>query len=228
MLSACATFSNAPSEAGSVSFGERPENYKEIVKTYMEKRKKGTKLDLDKVHFLNEPNKYVYERLTQEKFGYRVCALIPVPALNKLRSHFFLINDGKVIKHLYDSGLVSLSRKFCDTEMLALETKVKAAPVTAAPVATPPVDEHGFKYISCEVRDNEIFFAFSPEKQKLLQQSDGKQIAEFDIQQLSETFIVATTADIRVSINRISGTIKHQTKGVESKGHCELTSKQRF
>jgi hypothetical protein len=49
------------------------------------------------------------------------------------------------------------------------------------------------------------------------------------IEQLSDTFIVATGDDnARVSINRISGTMRYRHAGEESEGHCTLTSKQKF
>lgn len=225
-LSSCATSSKSPSAVESVSFGERPTNYKKIVKTYLDKKRNGPALDLNKVDFLNEPNKYIYERFTQEKFGYRVCALIPTESMEELRSHFFLINNGKVIKHAYDSGMISLSNKFCNTVMLASERRVKAAPVVTP--AVKPVDEDDFKYISCQAKSKEIFFAFNPIKQQLLEQNDGETIAEFDIQQLSETYIVAVNKGSRISINRISGTMLYQTEGIESQAQCELTSQQRF
>jgi len=212
----------------SVSFGQEPKAYKQIINTYLEKKRKGKTLNLSKIHFLNEPNKYVFQRLGQEKFGYRVCAVIPFKEVSKLQSHFFLINNGEITKHLYDTGLISLSSKFCNSELLALEEKVKAKTSPTTAVVTTPVDKNGFKFISCTAKDSEMFFAFNPEKQQLLQQYDGKQIAAYDIQKLSETYIVATTKDSRVSINRISGAMIVQTKGKESKANCELTSKQRF
>lgn len=140
---------------------------------------------------------------------------------------FFLIKNGKVIRHAYDSGMISLSDKFCNTVMLASERKVKALPAVT-PVAAKAVDEAGFKYISCQSKNNELLFAFNPERKELLQQNDGKQVAKFNIQTLSETFTVATTIDSRVSINRISGSMQYQTRGIESKAQCVLTSKQRI
>lgn len=228
LLFGCATPAKSPETLGGVSFGEKPTNYKKIVKNYIDKKRKGKQLDLSKVHFLNEPNKYVFERLAQEEFGYRVCTLIPIENVNKLRSHFFLIKNGKVIKHLYDSGLISLSRKFCDTELLALEGRSKEASAATNIAMTNTVDENVFKYISCHGKDNTFFFAFNPEKQQLLQLHDGNQIAAFDIQKLSETYIIASTQDSRISINRISGAMIFQGKDKELNGNCELTSKQRF
>lgn len=227
LLSACATQPKSPLAVESVSFGKQPADYKKIVKTYLDKKRNGSPIGLENIDFLNEPNKYIYERFTQEQFGYRVCALIPNENMDGIRSHFFLIKNGKVIKHAYDSGMISLSDKFCNTVMLASERKVKALPAVT-PVAAKAVDEAGFKYISCQSKNNELLFAFNPERKELLQQNDGKQVAKFNIQTLSETFIVATTIDSRVSINRISGSMQYQTRGIESKAQCVLTSKQRI
>ncbi len=212
----------------SISFGKKPTNYKQIIKNYIDKKRKGSTLDLDKVHFLNVPNKYIDDHLTGEEFGYRACALLPTEGFNKLQANFFLIKNGKVIKHLYDTGLLSLSKKFCNIELLALGKKAESAPATRNEVITSPADNNGFKYISCSSKNNDIFFALNIEKQLLLQQHDGKQIAAFEIQQLSDTYVIATTLDSYISINRISGAMILKNKGNESKATCELTSKQRF
>lgn len=224
MLSACTSAPKSASAVKSISFGEQPSNYKQIVKTYLDKKRSGATLDVEKIDFLNKPNKYIYQRFTQEEFGYRVCALVPNESMEDLRSHFFLIKNGKVIKHAYDSGMISLSKKFCNTVMLTSESRMNPAPAIAAK----RVDGQGFKYISCQAKNTELFFAFNPEKKQLLQQNDGKQVAEFDIETLSETFIIATSTDSKVSINRVSGTMLYQTKGTESQAHCELSSQQRF
>jgi hypothetical protein len=224
LLSACATVSN-PSSAGNVSFGEYPENYKQIVTEFLKKKPTRTPLNLDKIEFLNEPNKFIFDQLTQEKFGYRACALIYTQNARELRSHFFLINDGKVVQHLHDSGLIALSNKFCNIEMLALESRVANTPIAAAEL----VDENGFKYITCNTDSGkEVFFALNPEKHQLLQQHDGQLLASFDITELTDTFIVAEADQHRISINRVSGTLLHQHKGAEAQAHCELSSQQRF
>ncbi len=226
LLSGCATQPKSPSTVDSVSFGAKPTDYKNVIHSYLNKKKTSREsLHLDEIHYLNEPNKYVFEQFTQEKFGYRVCALIPIKDLNKLQSHFFLINNGKVTKHLHDSGLISLSSKFCSSELLAIRSKTK--PMPAAVVAS-PVDKNGFKYITCQANDNETFFAFNPEKHLLVQEHDGKRVAELSIEKLTDTSIVATSTNRRISINRVSGTMIDNTKGTESKSNCQLSSQQRF
>jgi hypothetical protein len=222
-LSACATTSS-PSSVDNVSFGEQPTDYKNIVKTYLENNPAETPLNLERIEFLNEPNKFVYKQFTQEKFGYRVCALINTQSSRGLRAHFFLVNNKKVIEHSQDLGLLKLSKNLCDADMLSYESRM----ASTAAVAEEVVDENGFKYITCQVNDNEVFFAFNSEKRQLLKQHDGKQITVFNIEQLTETSIVATSADSRISINRVSGMMLEQTNGIESQAVCELSSKQRF
>lgn len=219
-LSACATTSD-PSSVDNVSFGEQPADYKNIVKTYLENNPAETPLNLERIEFLNEPNKFIYHQFTQEKFGYRVCALINTQTSRGLRAHFFLVNNNEVIEHLYDLGLLRLSKELCDVDMLTSESRMTA-------VTTEVVDENGFKYITCHGNDNKAFFAINSKKRQLLKQHDGKQVAIFNIEQLTDTYIVATSADSRISINRISGTMLEQTHGIESQAVCELSSKQRF
>jgi hypothetical protein len=225
LLSACAT-TPSPSTAGSVSFGDQPNDYKNIITAYLKNKPTRRPLNLENMEFLNEPNKFIFEQLNQEKFGYRVCVLINTQDARDLRSHFFLINNGKVSQHLHDSGLIPLSSKFCDVKMLALESRLAAAPVAAAEV----VDENGFKYITCNTSSGkEVFFALNADKHQLLQQHDGQLVASFDITDLTDTFIVAEAGqDDRISINRVSGTLLHQQNGSEHQAHCELSSKQQF
>lgn len=229
LISACATTSNS-SSAGDVSFGEQPENYKEIVAEFLKKKPTRTPLDIDNIEFLNEPNKFIFDQLIQEQFGYRACALVATQNAKQsrdfrsLRAHFFLINNGKVIQHLHDSGIVSLSDKFCNVQMLAQESRIANAHLAAAEV----VDEHGFKYITCQTSSKEVFFAFNSDKQQLIQQHDGETVAQFDITELTDTYIVAEAPEHRISINRASGTLLHQHNGTEHQASCELSSQRKF
>lgn len=231
LLSACATTSSS-SSAGNVSFGEYPENYQEIVKDFLKNKPTRSPIDLNSIEFLNEPNKFIFEpmQFSSEKFGYRACALVGKQNARESRSfyalkaHFFLINNGKVIQHLQDSGLVALSDKFCEVQLLAQAKRLTSPAVAQQEI----VDEHGFKYITCQAANKEVFFAFNPEKQQLIQQHDAKTIAQFDITELTDTFIVAESDGHRISINRASGTLLHQHGGNESQASCELTSQRKF
>ena len=223
LLSACASTSE-PSSAGDVSFGEYPGDYKNIIKDFLKKQPSRTPIDLEKIEFLNEPNKFISSQFNQDKFGYRSCIIAYGQSRQReLRSHFFLINDGKVTQHLHDSGLVQLSNEFCNIEMFALESRL--ASVAPAEV----IDENGFKYITCNTESgNEVFFALNTDKHQLLQQHDGELVASFNITELTDTFIVAESGEHRVSINRVSGTLLHQHNDEEVQASCKLSSKKQF
>ena len=75
---------------------------------------------------------------------------------------------------------------------------------------------------------DEVFFAFNPEKQQPIQQADGNTVAQFDITDLTDTFIVAEKEAHRISINRGSGTLIHRHQDNESTASCELSSQQKF
>ena len=223
LLSACASTSE-PSSAGDVSFGEYPGDYKNIIKDFLKKQPSRTPIDLEKIEFLNEPNKFISSQFNQDKFGYRACIIAyGQTSRRELRSHFFLINDGKVTQHLHDSGLVQLSNEFCNIEMFALESRL--ASVAPAEV----IDENGFKYITCNTESgNEVFFALNTDKHQLLQQHDGELVASFNITELTDTFIVAESGEHRISINRVSGTLLHQHNDEEVQASCKLSSKKQF
>ena len=108
--------------------------------------------------------------------------------------------------------------------MLAQETRIANAHLAAAEV----VDEHGFKYITCQTASKEVFFAFNSDKQQLIQQHDGETVAQFDITELTDTYIVAEAPEHRISINRASGTLLHQHNGTEHQASCELSSQRKF
>tara|TARA_R110002111_G_scaffold109121_14_gene167949 strand:- start:263 stop:982 length:720 start_codon:yes stop_codon:yes gene_type:complete len=219
ILSACATISD-PASATNANYGEYPENYKQVINEFL-KQQPTTTLNLDNIEYLNKPNKFFYEHMAHEKAGYRACTLIHTNDKKGLRAHFFLINNGQIVEHLYDSGAIALPNKFCNVQMLALENK--------AANNTPAVDENGFKYLTCNAADGkEVFFALNPEKHQLVQQHDGQVVANFDITKLSDTFIVAVAEHHRISINRVSGTLLHQHNGTEAHAQCKLTSKQGF
>jgi len=220
ILSGCATTPN-PASVSDADYGQYPSNYKQIVTNYLKTKPARTPLNLEKIEFLNEPNKFIFNQLTLEKTGYRACALIHTQNARDLRSHFFLINNGKVVQHLHDSGLVALSDKYCNVQMLALENRVVNTPTT--------VDENGFKYITCNsTNGKEVFFALNTEKRQLQQQHDGQVVASFDITNLTDTFIVATSEQHHISINRVSGTLLHKHNGAETQAQCKLTNKQGF
>ena len=225
LLTACTTVPTAEDEHA--DYGPFPEDYQAIAKAHIQAQPTRLPLDISTARFLNTPNKFIYSQLgRQNKYGYRVCLLVNPADSRQTQSNFLLINNNKVTTHLHDSGLIGLSDEFCNVQMLTLDTN-QAAVAAAAPVAA--VDIHGFKYIVCRTNGEEKFFAFNAEKHQLLEQRDGYVVTTLAMEQLSDTFIVATVANnTRISINRITGTMRYQHAGTESAGSCELTSQQKF
>ncbi len=224
LLSACASTPNS-SSMSSADFGEFPDNYQTIVKNYLSQNQENTRipLNVDGIEFLNEPNKFVFDQFSTTKTGYRVCTVVPTKLAYNFRSHFFLVNDGKVTAHLHDAGLLDLSDKFCNVERLALERKA----TNSHAVAT-TANNGSLKYITCQAGKDEVFFAFDPKKELLTQQSNGNNVAQFDVTELSDTFIVAEANSHRISINRISGTLIHSHNGAETQASCVLKGQQQF
>ena len=107
----------APSENRSiqkVSFGEDPVNYQTILKNYLVNNLKNYKTA--KVEFINVPSKSSIDHLGDNYSGYRVCLSINEKRGEHYvgyRNHFFLINNGKVNLHLFDSGLLTIPFEYC-------------------------------------------------------------------------------------------------------------------
>ena len=231
LLTACTTVPTTEDEHA--DYGPFPEDYQAIAKAYIQDQPTRLPLDTSTARFLNAPNKFIYNQLGRQNiYGYRVCLLVNTADSRQTQSNFLLIKDNKVITHLHDSGLIGLSDKFCNVQMLTLDTNqaaVAAAATVAAAAPVAAVDIHGFKYIVCRSNGEEKFFAFNAEKHQLLEERDGHVVTTLAMEQLSDTFIVATVANnIRISINRVSGTMRYQHAGTESAGSCELTSQQKF
>ena len=224
LLTACASTPD-PEEAANADYGPYPENYEEVVMTYLEANPDDV-LDPTITRFLNKPNKFATD-YRKPKYGYRVCALVSTRDGAGMKSNFFLVNNGQVIEHFHDSGLLRLSSDFCNLHMLAVE-KNAVAPIAEVPVETTPVDVKGFKYLVCNLEGKERFFAFSPEKRELHEQDEGDVVRTFALDNLSDTFIVASEGGDRMSVNRISGTMRYVSNGADTTGSCELSNKQKF
>ena len=209
--------------SGQVDYGPFPDNYKKIVQDHLKQNSTRNPAQLDAINYLNTPNKFIHSQIMKEQFGYRVCAVVPSKDGRDLRSHFFLIQHEKVIAHLHDSGLMSLSDKFCDIAMLTLKQQSGQQSVVNE------VDVKGFKYISCHHSGSPLFYAFNPEKQLLIQQQAGENIAEFTIKELTDTHIIAHNGQQRIAINRISGRLTQQQPNQRDQhAMCRLTAKQQF
>ena len=227
LLTACAS-TRAPTDVENADYGPYPEDYQKIAIAHFKTLTRRKALDSSKAQFLNAPNKFIYTQFGRpDKYGYRVCVLVSAQGGREMKSNFLLIKNDQVVKHLYDSGMVKLPDEFCNLQMSATNTKTAVIAAEAAPEAA--VDMRGFKYIVCRANGNEIFFAFNAEKHQLQEERDGRVVTTLAMEQLSDTFIIATGENnARVSINRVSGTMFYQSAGTESEGSCELTSRQKF
>jgi hypothetical protein len=235
LLTACSSIPGPGDIDEQADYGPFPKDYQVITKVYLQSQPGILPLDMSTAKFLNTPDKFTYSQIGRsDKYGYRVCAMVTTVDGRDTSSNFLLINNDKVITHLHDTGLIRLSDGFCNVEMLMLgstQTTMTAevAPVVVASVPVAAVDTQGFKYLVCRANGEEIFFAFNAEKNQLLEQRDGRVVTTLVMEQLSDSFIIATAAeDTRVSINRVSGTMRYRHTGVESEGKCELASRQQF
>jgi hypothetical protein len=237
LLTACGSIPGPGLVDEYADYGPFPKDYQSIATAYLQSQPGILPLDMSTAKFLNTPDKFTYSQIGRsDKYGYRVCAMVTTVDGRETSSNFLLINNDKVITHLHDTGLVRLSDRFCNVEMLMLgstQTTMSAevTPVVVAAVPAAVVNDQSFEYIVCRAGDKEIFFAFDAEKNQLSEQRDGRVVTTFVIEQLTDTFIIATSTRVgntRVSINRVSGTLHYQNAGIESEGRCKLASQQQF
>jgi hypothetical protein len=111
-ISACATMPTQE-QIANADYGPYPDNYQEIIKTYME-------------NLLFDPYSAVYSnwqgpaqgysggRLIQTAYGYRVC--VDINAKNRMggyvgkKRQYFLINNGRVVQDLGEFGAQQLCK----------------------------------------------------------------------------------------------------------------------
>lgn len=237
LLASCSSTPTSTIVDEHADYGSYPENYQTIAKDYLQSQQRTLPLNISTTKFLNTPDKYTYSHLgRQDRYGYRVCSLVSTADGRKKVSHFLLINNGKVVAHLHDTGFIKLSDRFCDVEMLLLDAHQQthvAAELTPGAVAAAPAVASGkkdIKYLVCRANEEEIFFVFDAENNQLLDQRDGRVVTTFVVDKISDTFIIATANEdaSRISINRVSGSMRYQHAGAESEGSCELDSRQKF
>ena len=170
LLSACTSTPGPAMIAEQADYGPFPKDYQAITTTYLQSQPRILPLDMSTAQFLNTPDKFTYSQFGRpDKYGYRVCTLVGTANGRDTVSNFLLLNNGKVVAHLHDTGLIKLSDRFCDVPTLLLDTRQTAktaavAPESEAPVPVAAVDTRGFKYLVCRANGAEIFFAFNAEK----------------------------------------------------------------
>jgi hypothetical protein len=110
VLTGCAMSKPTPEQIANAYYGHPPDNYKEIIQTYME----GILIDPNSVIYAGwrGPSKGYYQDYGKTFFGYRVC--VEVNSKNRMGGYtgrqtwFFVINDGRVIDRVggFRSGTI--------------------------------------------------------------------------------------------------------------------------
>ena len=97
------------------SYGLYPQEYKTILKNYL--MNKLPYPDDARVEFVNKPGKLSINQLGNTYTGYRVCLSINARNQKNIftgyKTHLFIIKDGVVSLHLFDSGLLKIPFELC-------------------------------------------------------------------------------------------------------------------
>lgn len=104
-LTSCATMPTQQ-ELASADYGRYPDNYEQTIKTYLEPILKDP--SSAQYRYLKGPEKKWTRIVTQSNYGYRVCYMINAKnsfgGFTGYKTHYFLIRDGVVVQHVYESG----------------------------------------------------------------------------------------------------------------------------
>ena len=228
----------------SVSYGVYPENYQIILQNFLKtKFKDSSKV---KVEFVSKPEKLSVSTMRDEFNGYRVCLSIfdEGDTKNKTyKNHFFLINNGKVITHLYDSGLLKLPFELCVSRANTKNRYLDDINEIPEPTSIEEMDDPSIvkprgkieeyqkpKYnifISCSIKESEYTYVFN-EFNNILYESIGIDQLHYESVEFSDTHILARSGPKELLINRVSGTMYITNGEIKEKGLCKLLDKTKF
>ena len=219
-----------------VSYGELPDNYQKILKDYLIKNLDNYKEA--KVEFINEPEKLSIDHLGDSYTGYRICLSINVKQgeyYRGYRNHFFMIKDGGISLHLFDSGLLKIPFEYCVSRDSTNEIFIEDIPDQKEEITVDKMDDKKIItkrieeyrtdtiYILCDINGSEFTYLFN-EKNKIFKNVDGVAEKIFEVE-FNEAFIVASSNDTEAKINRVSGKI---TTNNGTTGTCALLNKTKF
>jgi len=225
------------------SYGKRPDHYQKILKNFLQKKIINHSDAM--VDFINEPSQMSINQLGGEFTGYRVC--LSVNAKNRksvytgYKTHLFIINDGKVILHLFDSGLLKIPFELCvdrdDSKTIYLDDIDDMPDKEIRIDEMDKIDLHKEKtskrlmkniYILCKFNDIERTFVFN-EYAMSLSESIGIDEVEFNNIKFSTTHIFGFRLNEEILINRISGSVTSTkaTTNIET-GSCKLLNSKKF
>jgi hypothetical protein len=218
-----------------VSYGQQPDNYKQILKEYLINKLQNYKTA--KVEFINEPVKLSIDHLGDTYSGYRVCLSINEQKGDYYvgyRNHFFLINQGKVRLHLFDSGLLAIPFEYCVSRDTSRQIFIDDIPDGNNDISIEKMDEvkviekrknDGFIYISCLFEQDERTYIFN-ENKSIFKHIDRLSETQYSVK-FNKAFIIANIEDAELTINRVSGNAS-LVSDITIKGACKLTNKTKF
>jgi len=229
--------SSSPSVKG---YGNYPDNYQSIIKGYLISKLSSYKDT--KVEFINMPNKLSIDHLGSTFTGYRLCL-----SLNEkesgfykgYRNHIFLINNGEITLHLFDSGLLKIPFEYCVTRDESKTLFVQDIPnektnIDKTGVTIDSMDKVKIKdkntnniYIVCKFDSSESTYVFNENDTHFNQYDDMKMIS-YDVS-FNEAFINAKNEYTELVINRISGDVTNtKNDGSTFLGNCNIFDRKRF
>ena len=221
-----------------VDYGSTPDNYQKILKDYLIKNLNNYKSA--KLEFINEPAKLTIDHLGETYPGYRVCLSINEQRNGMYigyRNHFFMLSGNNVSLHLYDSGLLTIPFEYCVTRDTSKEIFIDDIPDNREEIMVEKMDEIkiakkeqraytlGNVYISCRFNDFESTYVFN-ESNNSFKLIDKLNETIYKVN-FNEAFIIASLADIELSINRVTGQATLLNENIR-KGSCKLTDRTRF
>ena len=224
------------------SYGAYPQNYQKILKDYLQNNLFNH--EDAKVDFINKPNRLSISQVGTEYTGYRVCLSINSKNRKSIytgyKTHLFIINNGKVDLHLFDSGLLKIPFSLCvesnDKKSIYIEDIPDEQEVTIDQMDQINIKEkEGYDtqsmsniYILCTIENSERIFVFN-QSDNLLSESVGITETQFKNIEFSQTHILGNNDLEEILINRVSGCIIITSQNnISQEGSCSLLDKKKF
>ena len=222
-------------------YGEYPDNYQKILKDYLTSNLLNH--DDAKVEFVNKPSKLSIQQFGNVYHGYRVCLSINSRNNKNIytgyKTHLFMINNGNVELHLFDSGLLKIPFELCvdrdESKTLYLEDIPDSGQeITIDNMDKIKIDEKSTDiekqtiYILCKFDMANRTFLFNQE-QDIFSESIGIEEYKFNNIRYSSTHIYGMSGNEEILINRVSGEISSTINNDRPKlGMCELLKSRKF
>ena len=224
------------------SYGTYPQNYQKILKDYLQNNLLNH--EDAKVDFINKPSRISISQVGNIYSGYRVCLSINSKNGKSIytgyKTHLFIITDGKVALHLFDSGLLKIPFSLCvesnDKKSIYIDDIPDEQEVTID-----QMDQINLKdkedydtqsmsniYILCSIENSERTFVFN-QSDNLLSESVGITETQYANIEFSKTHILGSNDLEEILINRVSGgIIITNQNNMSQEGSCSLLDKKRF